>query len=162
MNGGAGPGAGGPVPDGLPGLLFRRLYGGGYDLHSVNGVHVAVPKGNPRLRGRHLKRGRLADQRARQRERCPVTSGIRLSPPAGHAGAGLPEIVSVRPGDEEPRRVQALTVIFETTPNAVIPEACSFFISHTIGTPRCHQAAGACRRRASEVAGMPEQDQQAR
>ena len=163
MNGGPGLRAGGPVPDGLPGLLFRRLYGGGYDLHTVNGVHVAVPKGNPRLRGRHLKRGRLADQRARQRERCPVTSGIRLSPPpADRAGGGLLEIVSVRFGDEEPRRVQALAVIFETTPNAVIREAFSFFLSHTIGTPRYHQAAGACRRRASEVAGMPEQDQQAR
>ncbi len=162
MNGGAGPGAGGPVPGGLPGLLFRRLYGGGYDLHSVGGVHVAVPKENPRLRGCHLKRGRLADQRARQREGCPATGGIRLSPPAGRAGAGLPEIVSVRPGDEELRRVQALAVIFEATPNAVIREAFSFFLSHTIGTPRYHQAAGACRRRASEVAGIPEQDQQAR
>ena len=162
MNGGAGLRAGGPVPDGLPGLLFCRLYGGGYDLHTVNGVHVAVPKGNPRLRGRDLKRGRLADQRARQREGCPVTSGIRLSPPAGHAGGGLLEIVSVRFGDEELRRVQALAVIFETTPNAVIREAFSFFLSHTAGTPGYHQAAGACRRRASEVAGLPEQDQQAR
>ncbi len=91
MNGGAGPGAGCPVPGGLPGLLFRRLYGGGYDLHSAGGVHVAVPKGNPRLRGRHLKRGRLADQRARQREGCPVTGepppgGIRL------LTAALPEL----------------------------------------------------------------------
>ena len=146
MNGGAGPGAGGPVPGGLPGLLFRRLYGGGYDLHSVGGVHVAVPKGNPRLRGRHLKRGRLADQRARQREGCPVTGGIRLSPPAGCAGAGLPEIVSVRPGDEELRRIQALTVIFATTPNAVIREACGFFLSHVADAPGCHQAAD--RRRA--------------
>ena len=99
-----------------------------------------------------------------------MTGGIRLSPPAGRR-AGLPEIVSVRPGDEELRRVQALAVIFEATPNAVIfeatpnaviREAFSFFLSHTIGTPRYHQAAGACRRRASEVAGIPEQDQQAR
>ncbi len=78
-----------------------------------------------------------------------------------HRG-GLPEIVSVRSGDEELRRVQALAVIFETRPNAVIREACGFFLSHAVGTPCYHQAAGACRRRASEVAGMPEQDQQAR
>jgi len=45
VNGGAGRRAGGPVPRGLPGLLFRRLYGSDYDLHTVNGVHVAVPKG---------------------------------------------------------------------------------------------------------------------
>ena len=79
----------------------------------------------------------------------------------GRAGGGLPEIVSVRPGDEELRRVQALTVIFATTPNAVIREACGFFLSHTVGAPGYHQAAGACRRRASEVAGI-RQDQQAR
>ena len=163
MNGGPGLRAGGPVPGGPPGLLFRRLYGGGYDLHTVNGVHAAVPKGNPRLRGRHLKRGRLADQRARQQAGCLVTGGIRLSPPpADYAGAGLPEIVSVRFGDEELRRVQALAVIFETRPNAVIREACSFFLPHTLGTSGYHQAAGACRRRASAVAGLSEQDQQAR
>ena len=54
MNGGAGPGAGGPVPGGLPGLLFRRLYGSDYDLHSVGGVHVAVPKGTPVFAGATL------------------------------------------------------------------------------------------------------------
>ena len=89
-----------------------------------------------------------------------MTGGIRLSPPpAGHSGAGLPEIVSVRSGDEELRRVQALTVIFATTPNAVIREACGFFLSYQVGTPGCHQAAGSCRRGASEVAGIPEQEQ---
>ena len=91
-----------------------------------------------------------------------MTGGIRLVPPAGRAGGGLLEIVSVRFGDEELRRVQALAVIFETRPNAVIREACSFFLSHTVGTPGYHQAAGACRRRVSEVAGLSEQDQQAR
>ena len=92
-----------------------------------------------------------------------MTDGIRLSPPpAGYAGAGLLHVVSVRFGDEEMRRIQALAVIFETTPNAVIREACGFFLSHTVGTPGCHQAAGACRQRASEAAGLPEQEQQAR
>ena len=43
-----------------------------------------------------------------------------------NGGAGLPEIVSARSGDEELRR---LAVIFATTPNAVIREACGFYLS---------------------------------
>ncbi len=72
--------------------------------------------------------------------------------------AGLVEIVSVEFGDEELRRIQALAVIFETTPNVVIRDACSFYLSHIIGTPGYHQAVEAGRRRA----GVPEHDQQAR
>jgi hypothetical protein len=79
-----------------------------------------------------------------------------------NGGAGLLAIVSVHFGDEELCRVQALAVIFETTPNAVIREACRFFLSHTVGTPGYHQAVEACRRHASEVAGILEQDRQAR
>lgn len=71
-----------------------------------------------------------------------MTGGTRLSPPAGRAGGGLPEIVSVRPGDEELRQIQALTVIFATTPNAVIREACGFFLSHAAGAAGCHQPPG--------------------
>ncbi len=82
-----------------------------------------------------------------------MTGGIRVSPPAGRAGGGLPEIVSVRPGDEELRRIQALTVIFATTPHAVIREACSLFLSHEVGTPGYHQAVQACRRRTSSGDG---------
>ncbi len=74
-----------------------------------------------------------------------------------NGGAGLVEIVSVAFGDEELRRIQALAVIFETTPNVVIRDACSFYLSHTVGTPGYHQAVEAGRRRASEVAGIPEQ-----
>ena len=59
-----------------------------------------------------------------------MTGGIRLSPPAGRAGGGLPEIVSVRPGHEELRGIQALNVIFATTPSGVIRQACGFFLSH--------------------------------
>jgi hypothetical protein len=73
------------------------------------------------------------------------------------AGAGLLEIVSVQFGDEEQRRIQALAVIFETTPNVVIRDACSFYISQTVGTPGYHQAVETYRRRASEVAAIPEQ-----
>ena len=60
-----------------------------------------------------------------------MTGGARLSPPPdGYAGAGLLHVVSVRFGDEELRRVRALAVIFATTPDAVIREACSLFLSH--------------------------------
>jgi hypothetical protein len=45
---------GGPVPDGLRGLLFRRLYGGGYDLHSVRGIYVVVPEGTSVFAGTTL------------------------------------------------------------------------------------------------------------
>ncbi len=68
-------------------------------------------------------------------------------------GAGPLEIVSVEFGDEELRRVQALAVIFETTPNAVIRDACNFYVSHVVGTPGYHQAVEAGRLRA----GVPEQ-----
>ncbi len=54
MTGGTGPRAGVPVPGGLPGLLFRRLYGHDYDLHTVHGVHVAVPKGTAVFAGATL------------------------------------------------------------------------------------------------------------
>ena len=49
--------------------------------------------------------------------------------------AGPQEAASVQFGEEELRRIQALTVIFKTTPNAVIREACSFYLSHETGTP---------------------------
>ena len=89
----------------------------------------------------------------------PPPAGSRASPPpADRAGARLAQVVSVRFSGEELRRVQALTVIFATTPNAVIREACGFFLSHQVGTPGCYQA-GACRRRASEAASLPEQEQ---
>jgi len=74
-------------------------------------------------------------------------------------GAGPLEIVSAGFGDEELRRVQALAVIFETTPNAVIRDACSFYVSHAVGTPGYRQAVETYRRHASEMAGIPERDQ---
>jgi len=76
-------------------------------------------------------------------------------------GAGL-QIVSGRFGDEELRRVRALAVIFETTPNAVIREACGFFLSHQAGSPGCRQAAEDYRERAAGVAGVLEQDRRPR
>jgi hypothetical protein len=83
-----------------------------------------------------------------------VNGGTRLSPPPdGYAGAGLLHVVSVRFGDEELRRVRALAFIFATTPNTVICEACSLFLSHEVGTPGYHQAVEACGRRTSSGDG---------
>jgi len=92
-------------------------------------------------------------------ERRPVTTKPttrpapnRGSPPAAERSeAKLQEIVSVRFSDEELRRVQAFAVIFETTPNAVIREACSFFLSHKVGTPDYKKALEAYHRRTTEV-----------
>jgi hypothetical protein len=91
----------------------------------------------------------------------------RGSPPAVDRGESklrdrsesskLQEIVSVRFSDEELRRIQAFAVIFETTPNAVIREACSFFIAHKVGTADYEQALEAYHRRASEVVDVLEQ-----
>jgi hypothetical protein len=87
----------------------------------------------------------------------------RGSPPAAdRSEAKLQEIVSVRFSDEELRRIQAYAVIFETTPNAVIREACSFFLSHQVGTPDYHQALEAYYRRTSEVVDVLEQINSAR
>jgi hypothetical protein len=72
-------------------------------------------------------------------------------PPAARGEAKLQEIVSVRFTDEELRRIQAFAVIFETTPNAVIRDACSFFLSQKVGTPEYDKALEAYHRRTSEV-----------
>jgi hypothetical protein len=77
----------------------------------------------------------------------------------GRAQATLAEVVSVRFGEEELRRVGALAVIFETTPSAVIREACGFCLSHQVGTPGYLQAVEAWRQHAGEVAGVLGQDQ---
>jgi hypothetical protein len=102
-------------------------------------------------------------------ERRPVTikptrpAPNRGSPPAADRGeAKLQEIVSVRFSDEELRRVQAFAVIFETTPNAVIREACSFFLTHKVGTPDYEEALEAYHRRTSEVVDVLEQIHSAR
>lgn len=86
----------------------------------------------------------------------PATS--RGSPPAAdRSEAKLQEVVSVRFADEELRRIQAYAVIFETTPNAIIREACSFFLARKVGTPEYHQAIEAYHRRTSEVVNVLEQ-----
>jgi hypothetical protein len=51
--------AGTPDPGELPARLFRGLYQA-YDLHVIEGVHVAVPKGTPCFASRSL--GHVARQ----------------------------------------------------------------------------------------------------
>jgi hypothetical protein len=79
------------------------------------------------------------------------------APPAGSGEARLQEIVSVRFTDEELRRIQAFAVIFESTPNAVIRDACSFFLAHKVGTDEYRKALAAYHRRTSEVVDVLEQ-----
>lgn len=66
---------------------------------------------------------------------------------AGVAGAALEEVVSVLFGEEDLRRIQALDVIYDRTPSAVIREACGFYLSHQVGPPGVAEepaGAGAC------------------
>jgi hypothetical protein len=79
------------------------------------------------------------------------------APPADRGEAKLQEIVSVRFTDEELRRIQAFAVIFETTPNAVIRDACSFFLSSKVGTDDYRKALEAYHQRTSEVVNVLEQ-----
>jgi len=84
-------------------------------------------------------------------------TGRGPAPPADRGEAKLQEIVSVRFTDEELRRIQAFAVIFETTPNAVIRDACSFFLSRKVGTEEYHEALAAYHQRTSEVVSILEQ-----
>jgi hypothetical protein len=84
---------------------------------------------------------------------------VTAAPPAGHSQAALTEVVSVRFGEEELRRVQALAVILETTPNAVIRDACGFYLCHQVGTAAYHEAIEVYQRRAAEAVAILGQDQ---
>lgn len=79
------------------------------------------------------------------------------APSAARGEAKLQEIVSVRFTDEELRRIQAYAVIFETTPNAIIRDACSFYLSSKVGTDEYREALDAYHRRTSEVVNVLEQ-----
>jgi len=90
-------------------------------------------------------------------------SNPRLAPnrgspkPADGAEPKLQEVVSVRFTDEELRRIQAYAVIYETSPNAVIREACRFFLSQKVGAADYHRALEAYRLRTNEVVDVLEQ-----
>jgi hypothetical protein len=121
-----------------------------------------MPRGGSTQAGRSPPAGSYSERR-------PVTikptrpAANRGSPPAAdRSEAKLQEIVSVRFSDEELRRIQAYAVIFETTPNAVIREACSFFLTQKVGTPDYSKALEAYHRRTSEVVDVLEQINTAR
>ena len=75
-----GPGpAGPPVPGDLTARVFRALYER-FDLHTVDGIHVAVPKGAPCFAARSL--GEVARQISACEHQDP------LSPHPGPEGPG--------------------------------------------------------------------------
>src|SRR5260370_13857786 len=124
------------------------------------------PCGAPRYPGPGRSRPAREPPQSRQevRGRWSVTSkpttrpaARRGSPPSTERTEGkLQEIVSVRFSDEELRRIQAFAVIFETTPNAVIREACNFFLSQKVGSADYKQALEAYHRRTAEVVDVLE------
>ncbi len=72
------PRPGAADPGELPARFFRALYQA-YDLHQVEGIHVAVPTGTPCFAGRSL--GALARQISQHHD--PARQGSRPAPPAG-------------------------------------------------------------------------------
>ncbi len=71
----AGPGR--PVGDDLTARIFRALYQA-YDLHSVAGIHIAVPAGSPCFAGPSL--GVIARQISDHEHAAPPAAS-RPSPP---------------------------------------------------------------------------------
>lgn len=69
-----GPAAG----DALTARVFRTLYQA-YDLHSVAGIHVAVPKGAPCFAGPSL--GAIARQISDHEHRAPPAAAPKTAPP---------------------------------------------------------------------------------
>jgi len=72
------------------------------------------------------------------------------SPRTGDAGSRLQQAVSVRFTEDELRRIQAYAVVFGTSANAVIREACEHFLAHKVGTKEYEEALKAYRRRSEE------------
>jgi hypothetical protein len=81
--------------------------------------------------------------RARDRERAAP------SQPRPEGGR-LQQAVSVRFTEDELRRIQAYGVIFDISPNAVIREACEYFLTHKVGTKEYEEALTAYRKRSEE------------
>jgi hypothetical protein len=82
----------------------------------------------------------------------------RATAPQGRPEGGrLQQAVSVRFTEDELRRIQAYGVIFGVSPNAVIREACEYFLAHKVGTKEYEEALTAYRKRSEEqVAALEE------
>lgn len=88
--------------------------------------------------------------RSRDRDRAPASQGRP-------EGGQLQQAVSVRFTEDELRRVQAYSVIIGISPNAVIREACEYFLAHKVGTKEYEEALAAYRKRSEEqVAALEE------
>jgi len=74
------PAAGSGRPDGddLPARVFRTLYQA-YDLHSVAGVHIAVPTGSPCFAGPSI--GAIARQISDHEHPAPPAVSPVTAPP---------------------------------------------------------------------------------
>ena len=66
-----------PPPDNLTARVFRALYQD-FDLHTVAGIHIAVPKGTPCFTASQPRRDRPTDQRPRASRPAAPSPG---SPP---------------------------------------------------------------------------------
>jgi hypothetical protein len=65
-------------------------------------------------------------------------------------GGRLQQAVSVRFTEDELRRIQAYGVVFGISPNAVIREACQYFLAHQVGTKEYEKALTDYRTRSEE------------
>jgi hypothetical protein len=65
-------------------------------------------------------------------------------------GARLQQAVSVRFTEDELRRIQAYGVVFGISPNAVIRQACEYFLAHRVGTKEYEEALKSYRNRSEE------------
>jgi hypothetical protein len=72
------------------------------------------------------------------------------APPARIEGGRLQQAVSVRFTEDELRRVQAYAVVFGISPNAVIRQACEYFLAHKVGTKEYEEALTSYRNRSEE------------
>jgi hypothetical protein len=69
----------------------------------------------------------------------------------------LGQTVSVRFTEGELRRIQAYAVVFGLSPNAVIRQACEYFLGHKVATKEYEEALTAYRKRSEEqVAALEE------
>jgi hypothetical protein len=84
--------------------------------------------------------------------------GRRSASPATNPERGrLQQAVSVRFMEDELRRIQAYAVVLGTSPNAIIREACDYFLYDKVRSKEYEEALAAYRRRSEEqVAALEE------
>jgi len=84
-------------------------------------------------------------------------NGEQGATPESRAEERLQQAVSVRFTEPELRRIQAYAVVFGLSPNAVIRQACEYFLSHQVASKDYDEALTAYRKRSEEqVAALEE------